>query len=95
MLASLTVHDKQASDAPYLAGLKLIEREAVDDRNFVKKAVNWALRSIGKRSRQLNEAAIDVAQRLAESPEPAPRWVGKDALRELTSASVQRRVKSR
>ena len=95
MLASLTVHDKEAPDEPYFAGLKLIEREAVDDRNFVKKAVNWALRSIGKRSRVLNKAAIDVARRLAESPEPAPRWVGKDALRELTSASVQRRVKSR
>jgi len=95
MLASLTVHDKQAPDAPYLAGLKLIEREAVDDRNFVKKAVNWALRSIGKRSRLLNQAAIDVARRLAESPESAPRWVGKDALRELTSAAVQKRVKER
>ena len=95
MLASLTVHDKKAPDAPYLAGLKLIEREAVDDRNFVKKAVNWALRSIGKRSRLLNQAAIDVARRLAESPEAAPRWVGKDALRELTSPAVQKRVKER
>ena len=95
MLASLTVHDKTAPDAPYLAGLKLIEREAVDDRNFVKKAVNWALRSIGKRSRVLNKAAIDVARRLAESPDSAPRWVGKDALRELTSPSVQRRLKAR
>ena len=95
MLASLTVHDKKAPDEPYLAGLKLVEREAVDDRNFVKKAVNWALRSIGKRSRLLNKAAIDVARRLAESTEPAARWVGKDALRELTSASVQRRVKER
>ena len=95
MLASLTVHDKKAPDAPYLAGLKLIEREAVDDRNFVKKAVNWALRSIGKRSRLLNQAAIEVARRLAESPKAAPRWVGKDALRELTSPAVQKRVKER
>ena len=95
MLASLTVHDKKAPDEPYLAGLKLVEREAVDDRNFVKKAVNWALRSIGKRSPALNKASIDVARRLAESPDSAPRWVGKDALRELTSPSVQRRVKER
>ena len=95
MLASLTVHDKKAPDEPYLAGLKLVEREAVDDRNFVKKAVNWALRSIGKRSPALNKASIDVASRLAESPDAAPRWVGKDALRELTSPSVQRRLKAR
>jgi len=95
MLASLTVHDKKAPDEPYLAGLKLVEREAVDDRNFVKKAVNWALRSIGKRSPALNKASIDVARRLAESPDAAPRWVGKDALRELTSPSVQRRLKAR
>jgi len=95
MLASLTVHDKKAPDEPYLAGLKLVEREAVDDRNFVKKAVNWALRSIGKRSPALNKASIDVARRLAESPDAAPRWVGKTALRELTSPSVQRRVKER
>ena len=95
MLASLTVHDKKAPDELYLAGLKLVEREAVDDRNFVKKAVNWALRSIGKRSPALNKASIDVARRLAESPDAAPRWVGKDALRELTSPSVQRRVKER
>ena len=95
MLASLTVHDRKAPDAPFLAGLRLIEREAVDDRNFVKKAVNWALRSIGKRSRLLNQAAIAVARRLAESPDSTPRWIGKDALRELTSASVQRRLKNR
>ena len=92
MLASLTVHDKQAPDEPYLEGLELIEREASDDRNFVKKAVNWALRSIGKRSARLNTAAIAVARRLSASPDAAPRWVGKDALRELTSPGVKRRL---
>lgn len=92
MLASLTVHDKQAPDASYLRGLKLIEREATDDRNFVKKAVNWALRSIGKRNPALNRAAVAVARRLAESKESAPRWVGKDALREITSPAVQKRL---
>ena len=95
MLASLTVHDKQAPDEPYLEGLKLIEREAHDERNFVKKAVNWALRSIGKRSPALNKEAIAVARRLAEREDAASRWVGKDALRELTSAGVQRRLKKR
>ena len=92
MLASLTVHDKQAPDERYLEGLALIEREAADERNFVKKAVNWALRSIGKRSPGLNRKAIAVAKRLAARPDSASRWVGKDALRELTGPSVKRRL---
>ena len=92
LLASLTVHDKAAPDERYLEGLALIEREATDGRNFVKKAVNWALRSIGKRSPMLNSEAIAVAKRLGASDNRASRWVGKDALRELTSESVQRRL---
>jgi 3-methyladenine DNA glycosylase AlkD len=95
LLASLTVHDKQAPDERYLEGLKLIEREASDDRNFVKKAVNWALRSIGKRSTMLNRRAIALARRLAGSTDRAERWVGKDALRELTSDAVQRRLREK
>ena len=95
MLASLTVHDKTAPDEKYLDGLKLIEREAHDERNFVKKAVNWALRSIGKRSPSLNREAIAVAKRLAAREDPASRWVGKDALRELTSPAVQKRLRKR
>jgi 3-methyladenine DNA glycosylase AlkD len=74
-------------------GLKaLIEREAGDERNFVKKAVNMALRAIGKRNRALNAAATVVARRLANSKDATARWVGKDALRELTSPTVTRRV---
>ena len=92
MLASLTVHDKQAPDERYLEGLELIDREASDERNFVKKAVNWALRSIGKRSPALNKKAVALAQRLAAKTDAASRWVGKDALRELTSPAVQRRL---
>ena len=95
LLASLTVHDKRAGDEPFLDGLRLIERAAGDERNFVKKAVNWALRSIGKRNLALHAAAVPVAQRLAGSPEAAPRWVGKDALRELTSPAVVRRLAAR
>lgn len=95
MLASLTVHDRKAPDERYLEGLELIEREAADERNFVKKAVNWALRSIGKRSPDLNRKAIAVAKRLAARPDSASRWVGKDALRELTSPGVQRRLAKR
>lgn len=95
MLASLTVHDKAAPDEPYRRALRLVEREARDDRNYVKKGVNWALRSIGKRSLALNAAAVAVALRLANSSEAAPRWVGKDALRELTSPAVHRRLAAR
>lgn len=83
LLASLAGHDKTASDDQFLEGLQFIEIAAQDERNFVKKAVNWALRRIGGRSPVLRAAAIEVAQRLAASPQAAPRWVGKDALREF------------
>jgi 3-methyladenine DNA glycosylase AlkD len=92
LLWGLTVHDKAAGDEPFLQALSLIERSATDERNFVKKAINMALRSIGKRSPGLNAAAVTTARRLAESPEAAARWVGKDALRELTSPGVVRRL---
>ena len=83
LMASLALHDKAAADAKFLALLPLVETGAVDDRNFVKKGVNWALRGIGKRNPALRKAAVEVARRLAASPDPAPRWVGKDALRGL------------
>jgi 3-methyladenine DNA glycosylase AlkD len=92
LLWSLSVHDKRAGDEPFVQGLGLIERAADDERNFVKKAVNMALRAIGKRNRALNAAAIAVARRLAGSPNSVAQWVGKDALRELTSPSVTRRL---
>ena len=95
LLWSLTVHDKAASDDQFIQGLVFILRGASDERHFVKKAVNMALRAIGKRNQALNAAAVIVARRLADSPEPAARWVGKDALRELTSPSVTRRLSSR
>ena len=91
----LTVHDKSAGDEPFVRGLRLVERAASDERNFVNKAVNMALRAIGKRSPALNAAALTVAERLAASPHEAERWVGKDAVRELTSASVIRRLATR
>jgi len=92
LLWSLTVHDKRAGDEPFLQGLALIEREAGDERNFVKKATNMALRAIVKRNRALNSAAVAVARRLADSNDPTARWVGKDALRELTSSGVIKRL---
>ena len=83
LLWSLTVHDKKAADEPFVEGLALIEREAGDARTYVKKAVNMALRAVGKRNRSLNASAVEVAQRLAASDDPTARWVGSDALREL------------
>jgi 3-methyladenine DNA glycosylase AlkD len=92
LLWSLSVHDKASGDAPFVKALALVERGAADERHFVKKAVNMALRAVGKRSVALNKAAVAVARRLAGAEAPAPRWVGKDALRELTSPSVARRL---
>jgi len=92
LLWSLSVHDKRAGNEPFVQGLVLIERAADDERNFVKKAVNMALRAIGKRNRALHAAAVTVARRLVGSPNAAARWVGKDALRELTSPAVMRRL---
>jgi len=93
LLASMALKHKDSTDADYLRCLPLIEKAAGDDRNFVKKAVNWALRGIGRRSAKLNKASITLAKKLAASEDAAPRWIGKDALRELTSAAVQKRLK--
>lgn len=83
LLASVALHDKAAPDAPFVKSLKLVERYATDERNFVKKGVSWALRGIGKRNPRLKKEAIAVARRLAASDNAAARWVGKDALRDL------------
>ncbi len=92
LLWSLSVHDKQAPDQAFLEGLKLIEREAGDERNFVKKAVNMALRAVGKRNKALHAAAMATAKRLADAPDATMQWVGKDALKELAGASVKARL---
>jgi 3-methyladenine DNA glycosylase AlkD len=95
LLWSLSTHDRQASDQAFLDGLKLVESAATDERNFVRKAVNMALRAIGKRNPVLHDASIAVASRLAASDNATARWNGKNALRELGSASVRRRIASR
>jgi 3-methyladenine DNA glycosylase AlkD len=92
LLWSLTVHDKHASDEQFVQGLALVERAADDPRNFVKKAVNMALRAVGKRNHALNAKALGVARRLARSANDTARWIGMDALRELSSKSVMRRL---
>ena len=95
LLASLAAHDKLASDEQFVASLPLIERAASDERNFVMKGVSWALRAIGRRNVVLNAAAVMVAKRLSASPEAAARWVGKGAVKELTSPLVTRQLAAR
>ena len=95
LMASLVVHDKAAPGPRFLDFLPLIEQGAHDERNFVKKAVNWALRCIGKRDLKLNAAAMTVAKRLAQAKEASCRWVGKDALRELEGPKVRARLARR
>lgn len=95
LLASLVAHDKHADDANFMEGLQLIEAAADDERNFVKKGVNWALRCIGKYKPSLHAAAVAVAERLAASSNASSRWIGKDALRELNSPAVKKRLAKR
>ncbi len=93
LAAYLAYRDKTAADARYLDFLKVVEREADDERNFVKKAVNWALRNIGKRNLRLNRAAIATARRLRKKESRAARWIATDALRELEGEAVQGRLR--
>src|SRR5207302_8640983 len=94
LMAELAVHNKEASNKTFLDFLPLIIREASDERNFVKKAVNWALRQIGKRNTALNAAAIKTCTRLRDSDSRSAKWVASYALRELTSAQVKRKLTS-
>lgn len=93
LMTQLAVHDKRAPDEAMLGFLPAIVRESGDERNFVKKAVNWALRQIGKRNGRLNAAAIAAAREILALDTRAGRWIARDALRELTSDAVQRRLK--
>ena len=95
LMAGQAGRDKTATDAQFLSLLPLIEKGASDGRNFVKKGVNWALRRIGRRNLALNDAALGVARRLAASDDPARRWVGKDALRELSSPRIRAQLARR
>jgi len=95
LLACLAWHDKKASDEQFVKLLPLIVRAATDERNFVKKSVNWALRTIGKRNINSNEAAINAAREIQLLDSKSARWIAADALRELKSEAVQRRLKKR
>lgn len=90
LLASVVLHDKKSADAPFAKLLPLVEAGARDERNFVKKGVSWALRAVGRRSAGLHRDSVALAQRLAASSDATARWVGKDALRDLTGAVVRK-----
>jgi 3-methyladenine DNA glycosylase AlkD len=95
IMARLAVSDKKADDSRFEQFLPIIRETAADDRNYVKKAVNWALRQIGKRNLRLNGEAIATAEGIARSASKSARWVASDALRELTSEPVQARLRGR
>jgi len=89
LIACLAWHDKKTSDGKFISLLPIIVQGAADERNFVKKSVNWALRSIGKRSLKLNEAAINAAKEIQRVDSKAARWIASDALRELQSDAAR------
>jgi len=95
LAAYLSYKDKTAADARFERFLLVIEREAHDERNFVRKAINWALRNIGKRNLRLNAAAIRSAERIRQLDSRAARWIAADALRELRSEAVQARLRKK
>jgi 3-methyladenine DNA glycosylase AlkD len=92
LMAALAVHDKEADNEKFLRFLRVIKREATDERNFVKKAVNWALRQIGKRNLSLNKSAIMTGKEIQKIDSKSARWIASDAIRELTSRMVQKRL---
>jgi 3-methyladenine DNA glycosylase AlkD len=92
LMASLAVHDKKAPDQMFLRFLPAVIRESRDPRNFVKKAVNWALRQIGKRTMPLNTAAIKAARKIQTFDSTTARWIASDTLRELESLAVRNRL---
>ncbi len=95
LIACLAWHDKTAENEKFISLFPVIKNGATDDRNFVKKAVNWALRNIGKRNPALNRAAIGLAQEIKELDSKAARWIANDALRELQSDAVQQRLRKK
>ena len=95
LMATLSVHDKKAPDKVYIDFFKPIKREAGDSRNYVKKAVNWALRQIGKRNPSLKKHAIRTAEEISKMNTPSARWIASDALREFKNHKFRKRSKSK
>lgn len=95
LIVGYAIHGKRVPDADFLPYLELVEKHATDQRNFVRKAVNWALRTLGKRSPALHAPALALARKLAASENTTARWIGKDAVRELTDPAQVARIKAR
>jgi len=89
LLAGMSVHNKKAPDSTFIKFFPIIKRESIDERNFVRKAVNWALRNIGKRNRNLNKAAIKLAREINKTNSKSAHWIAKDALRELNYVRIK------
>ena len=94
LMAVLAVHDKKSGDQPFLDFLKIIQQESQDERNFVKKAVNWALRQIGKRNLSLHQAALKTAEQINQIDSKSAGWIATDALRELRSEKILSKLKT-
>ena len=95
LIAGLSVHDKKADDEKFEQLFPLIVKHSNDERNYVKKAVNWALRNIGKRNIHLNKKAIKVAKEIKKIDSKTARWIANDAIRELTSEKIKQRLKNK
>jgi 3-methyladenine DNA glycosylase AlkD len=93
LMAELAVHDKEAPDDAFLGFFGPIERGSTDSRNFVKKGVNWALRQIGKRNLKMNRAALQLAGKISKMESPSAKWIASDAIRELKSEAVQKKLR--
>jgi 3-methyladenine DNA glycosylase AlkD len=94
LMAALAVHDKRAPDKKFVPFFDIIKQHADDERNFVKKAVNWALRQIGKRNKMLNKKAVAVAKEIRKMDSPSARWIAADAIRELTNKKILARLRN-
>lgn len=92
MMAVLAVHDKKSEDNVFLKFLEIAKKESTDERNFVKKAVNWAIRQIGKRDKCLNQKATAICHQIEKKDSKSSKWIAKDALRELNSEGVKKRL---
>jgi 3-methyladenine DNA glycosylase AlkD len=95
MMACLAWHDKKSNDKEFVKFFPIIKKESTDERNFVKKAVNWALRQIGKRNSKLNKEATKIAKEIQKIDSKTAKWIAKDSIKELESPAVQRKLKSK
>lgn len=93
LMASLALHDKKANDSQFNEFFPFILKASTDERNFIKKAVNWALRQIGKRNLKLNKQAIEIVKKIQKIDSKTAKWIANDALRELSCEAVQKRLK--